>query len=506
MGAESDIVNNRAKPGRSVFASPTFAALLIVAVAVATRIVAWWNPVAHVDDQFYLLAGQELLKGHWPYVDVWDRKPLGLFLLYAGIAWIGGGSILGLNLVATTFAAATAWVVRQIGLRFASATGATLGALAYLLVIPLVGGQTGQSPVFYNLLIAGAALLLIDAAGSSSASAVSRRALWAMLLCGLAMTIKQISFIEGAYIGLAFLWLMHRQGAGLARIAAIGGGMILVALLPTALTLLGYALAGREQLDMFIFSTVTSIFLKQGWSATAKLAGIAYFFLYMTPLLIMAAVGALDRHRARVNRPLALLLIGWVAASLAGYVAVPYFFDHYALPVVAPLSVSVATFFDRPSGKAFFLGLVAYCLIAPQIRDVRTNREARLEYEGLNLAVDRARQGGCIYVGDGPTRLYSTTGACQVTHYLFPDHLNLVIEAGAVGADTDRELQNILQRRPAVIVTQNHVMFRYSPAYRVFLARVRLDYTRIYVTSFDAPHFVQAVVVWQRKDLAPSHS
>jgi len=84
--------------GKSVLAYTNIALLLIIAVAVATRIVAWWNPVAHVDDQFYLLAGQELLKGHWPYVDVWDRKPLGLFLLYAGIAWIGGGSILGLNL------------------------------------------------------------------------------------------------------------------------------------------------------------------------------------------------------------------------------------------------------------------------------------------------------------------------------------------------------------------------------------------------------------------------
>ena len=136
---------------------------LIVAVAIATRIVGWWNPVAHVDDQFYLLAGEELLKGHWPYIDVWDRKPLGLFLLYAGIAWIGGGTILGLNLVATAFAASTAIVVRQIALRFASPLAALLAALTYLFVLPLYGGQNGQSPVFYNLLIAGAVLLLFRA-------------------------------------------------------------------------------------------------------------------------------------------------------------------------------------------------------------------------------------------------------------------------------------------------------------------------------------------------------
>ena len=157
-----------------LLASPQLAALLILAVAVATRIVAWWNPVPHVDDQFYLLAGQELIDGHWPYVDVWDRKPLGLFLIYAAIAWIGGGSMVALNFIATAFAAATAWVVRAIGLRFASPAGATLGALAYLFTIPLVGGQTGQSPVFYNLLMAGAGWLLIDGAAERSAPLTRR--------------------------------------------------------------------------------------------------------------------------------------------------------------------------------------------------------------------------------------------------------------------------------------------------------------------------------------------
>ena len=185
---------------------------LIVAVAIATRIVGWWNPVAHVDDQFYLLAGEELLKGHWPYIDVWDRKPLGLFLLYAGIAWIGGGTILGLNLVATAFAASTAIVVRQIALRFASPLAALLAALTYLFVLPLYGGQNGQSPVFYNLLIAGAALLLFRASETLDGRAVIRSAFAAMLLCGLAMTIKQTSFVEGTFVGLAYLWLLHRAG------------------------------------------------------------------------------------------------------------------------------------------------------------------------------------------------------------------------------------------------------------------------------------------------------
>lgn len=486
-----------------LLASPQLAALLILAVAVATRIVAWWNPVPHVDDQFYLLAGQELIDGHWPYVDVWDRKPLGLFLIYAAIAWIGGGSMVALNFIATAFAAATAWVVRAIGLRFASPAGATLGALAYLFTIPLVGGQTGQSPVFYNLLMAGAGWLLIDGAADRSAP-LTRRALTAMLLCGLAMTVKQISFIEGVYFGLSFLWLMHRRGMEPARITGAAAGMIMIALLPTALTLAGYALAGREPLDAFLFATVTSIFLKTGWGATAKIAGVAFFFLHLTPLLLMAIGGAVMRH-GRAATPASPILLGWAVAALLGYMAVPHFFDHYALPVAVPLAISAATFFDRDGGWLFFLAVAFYSVIvSPPIRDIHKNRQSRIEYERLSAAVDRARDGGCLYIGDGPTRLYSTTGACRVTRYLLPDHLNLSIEQAAVGTDTGSELQAILARRPAVIVTQDRerARLRYSAAYRHFLAAVASRYRQTYATPHDAPQLVQDVRVWQRKDLA----
>ncbi|HET9337281.1 MAG TPA: hypothetical protein VFO12_12835 [Sphingomicrobium sp.] len=490
--------------GTEAFASPTIAALLIIAVAVATRIVAWWNPVAHVDDQFYLLAGEELLAGRWPYVDVWDRKPLGLFLLYAGIAWIGGGSILGLNLVATSFAAATAWIIRQVGLRFASPRGATLGGLAYLLTIPLVGGQTGQSPVFYNLLIAGAAWLLIDAAEADRPGPVFGRALGAMALCGLAMTIKQISLVEGAYFGLAFLWFLRRTGAEARHLAMAALAMIAVALTPTALAMAAYAMAGRAELNAFIFSTFTSIFLKGGWGGTSKLAGLLFFLVHLTPLLLMAVAGAVMRQRQPTYQ--GAVLVGWIAAALIGYLAVPHFFDHYALPLAVPLSISAATFFDRRSGLLFFAGLMAFCVIQPQIRDVERNRASLHEFRRLSTAVEQARRGGCLYVGDGPTRLYSVSGACRVTRHLFPDHLNLVIEDEAVGIDTGPELRRIRAGRPAVIVTQMRLRDRYSPAYQQFLASLPADYRVTHVSRQDLPQPLRRVVVWQRKDLADPQS
>ncbi|MFL6770281.1 MAG: hypothetical protein ACJ8E4_01010 [Sphingomicrobium sp.] len=496
--------NARAQADSSRLASPRFAILLIVAVAIATRIVAWWNPVAHVDDQFYLLAGEELLKGHWPYVDVWDRKPLGLFLLYAGIAWIGGGSVIGLNLVATSFAAATAVVIRQIALRFASATSATLAALAYLIAMPVFGGQTGQSPVFYNLLMAGAAWLMFRASGLDSIKAIRRHALGAMLLCGLAMTIKQMSFVEGAYFGLAFLWLLRRQGAGWVSISLTGAAMIVVALLPYCLTMAGYALAGDAALREFVYANFVSIFERRGWRPLAKIAGATYFLLFLFPLLAMGGWAAWHRWRTQRHDPQQLLLLGWLLASLLGYLSVPAFFDHYTLPFLVPIAISTATAFERPSRWLLFGGLAAFYLIEGSITDWRANRGEAAKYELIRTTVDEARRGGCVYVADGPSRLYSDFPACRPTRYLFPDHLVLITEANAIGVEPAHEIARILAGRPAVVVTREVRKGRRSAEVRALLSsELGANYHAVLSLPAGNSPSVDGVSVWQRNDLPP---
>ncbi len=57
--------------------------LILLAVAILARALTFGNPVVHVDEEFYFFTGHSMWQGAWPFVDVWDRKPVGLFLLYA---------------------------------------------------------------------------------------------------------------------------------------------------------------------------------------------------------------------------------------------------------------------------------------------------------------------------------------------------------------------------------------------------------------------------------------
>ena len=488
-------------PARSL---PPLAILLaIAATALLTRLLTFGNPVVILDDQFYLVVGDAVRHGLWPYIDIWDRKPVGLFLLYAGIAAIGDGSIVAMQLIATIFAAATALVIYRIAGLFVAGRAALLAALAYLVMLPLLGGGSGQTPVFYNLLVAGAAWLLLSAA-IDPARPLIRNSLVAMLLCGLAISIKPVAVFEGAGFGLSFLWLLWRRGTKLTSIAAIAAAMITVALLPVILPYFVYALRGHEARDAFVYANFISIFQKDSFGLIPKLAGLAYFAIYASPLLLMAALGVRDCWAMRHCSPPAVLLVAWLAAAFVGYAAIPLFFDHYALPLLAPLSVAAAFAFNRNSGLLFATALLGAALLQGSIIDVSGNRIAREQYALVSKRIDEARHGGCLYVADGPTFFYKTTGACRLTRYLFPHHVNLFVERNAVGIDQPTELARILALRPAVIVTQDSEGPSQNPATRRLLRReLAAHYRTVHRVPADAPLLLATLRVWQRRDLAP---
>lgn len=52
--------------------------------------------------------------GALPHVDVWDRKPIGLFLTYAALHPLSGGGLIGIQLVGTLSTVGTVFVIWNI--------------------------------------------------------------------------------------------------------------------------------------------------------------------------------------------------------------------------------------------------------------------------------------------------------------------------------------------------------------------------------------------------------
>ncbi len=419
---------------------------LLLAAAILIRAQTFGNPVIGFDEQFYLVVGERMLSGVWPYIDLFDRKPVGLFLIYAGIATLPGDAILWTNAVTLVFAAATAWVIARIA---GSGGRGLLAALAYLAWLNLLEGEGGQAPVFYNLPVALAAWIVLRRFQARSIDIGSGIA--AMLLIGIAVQIKTSVVFEGAFFGFALLWAARAVGMpGLMVRASLWAA---AAVLPTALAYGGYALAGHGEAWWFANFASLAGKLPDPWAV--RIEGLATILGILSPLLILAALA----------RPTGFVA-AWLGVALGGMIAFGAFGSpHYALPVLVPLSIAAAGALEQRHKLA--LGVLVLGLVAGQAVLAITRQQKGGAAEAVALAAAaQPRHGGCLYVYDGYPALYRLVDTCLPTRWLFPGHLNTANEASAaaLGIDPVVEVRRIVASRPDTIVTDLPLFERGNPA------------------------------------------
>ncbi|MBA3898317.1 MAG: glycosyltransferase family 39 protein, partial [Sphingomonadaceae bacterium] len=419
--------------------SPRLAFVVIALAAFAVRWTMLGYPFAEFDEQFYLLAGDRLLHGTIPYVDLWDRKPVGLFLVYAAIRLLGGSGIVQYHLVATAIVIGTAWMVFIFARRFAGSLGALLAALAYMLWLNLASGEGGQSPVFYNPLVLGAAMIV--ARTVERGARVRVNGCIAMLLIGVAMQIKYAAVFEGVFFGLTLVWLRWREDAR-ASILADATLWIGCALAPTALAAGAYWSIGH--LDDFVFANFVSI-ARRGHHPFATVAGrFAILCAILAPLVALAATNWREQKLRFVHL--------WLAASIFGVIVFGTYFDHYALPVVAPAAIAAAPAMERRRRLA--LAMLAIALVAGQIvlHVKKTKRGDATVAERLVAALSGSCN--CPYIYDGQPVLYLLGHHCLPSKYAFPSHINFASERDADGMETASEAARIMALRPDRVMTR----------------------------------------------------
>ena len=417
---------------------------LLIAVALATRLITFGNPILYTDEEFYFAVGRAMVNGAWPFVDIWDRKPIGLFLLYAGPAALPGQAGIWLyQAMALACAAATALVVARLAAAAGWARGGVSAGIAYLAWITIAGGQGGQAPVFYNLLMALAALLIVDGAGRGR-----WRGLLAMGLVGLAIQIKYTAALEGVFFG---LWLVRAEWRRSERAGtAIGWAVLLglVALLPTLVAAGVYAEAG--ELRPFLYANFLSILARHPDPRGEELVNLAKAAAILGPILAMAA-----RSRgatAEAEGAPRTFLRGWLVVALVAFALLPPWTDHYTLPVILPGVAAAAGWLGRPQART---GGAALLLIAALIGQAslvfdRHQRGTPRQFAALVRVVGRGP--GCLYVYSSSSMLYPATGRCAVSPFVFPSHLTRRREEGAIGMDQHAALDRIFAAAPAVVV------------------------------------------------------
>ncbi|MEH3038027.1 MAG: glycosyltransferase family 39 protein [Sphingomonas adhaesiva] len=424
---------------------PARAALLLALVAVAARIAMWGNPATGFDEQYYLLVGDRMLHGALVYVDIWDRKPIGLFLIFAAIRLLGGDGVLHYQVVATLAAWATACVLYRVARRGTGAAGALAAGAAYLLWLDFTEGEGGQSAVFYNLPMAiAAALVLRHVTGRPRRP--TAEGVTAMLLVGIALQIKYSVVFEGMFFGLALLWTAWRRGTHLPALAGHALALVAAALLPTAIAVAAYWRAGA--LDAFVFANFLSILGKEGGALADKATGWLLALAILAPLWIAALLAPRGANADPARR----FAWGWLAAAIVGLIPFVNGPNPNALPpALLPLALLAAPGLDRRPGRT--LALLATIFVVGQVVLQLNTRVKGTRAQAYAFAAAATPRQGCLYVYDGYPVLYHLTHTCLPTRYAFPGLLNTRSEdnAAALGVDPAAEVRRILATRPEKI-------------------------------------------------------
>ncbi|KLI63212.1 ArnT family glycosyltransferase [Aurantiacibacter marinus] len=429
---------------------------LLALLVLATRAIWFGDPVADFDEQLYSFIGWRMTEGELPFVDWWDRKPFGLFAIYAAAHALFGPGPLAYQLLAFAFALAGAVLTYYLARRLVGRFSAMVASAISTMLLCAYASYSGQSEVFFLPLMLGMAALLVDANHPS----FTRRAMWAMLLGGLALQVKYTVLPQCVFFGLYALWVEHRRGIALPRLATLAAAFVALGLLPSVAAGAFYAAIG--EFDAFLFANVLSFFDRmpapQGRWASDHWLGVS-------PLAILAIGGVYAAFRMKRPQPFSdwLFYCGWALSTLATVLLPGTVYLYYYAAMAAPAALIALPLLDRRAPLRVFPALVLsagfFALLALPDR-YEYSLEERQAAGDLAAAISPhvGADSDCLWLFDGPTALYRMTDSCVPTKFVYPDHLNNALEVNALGVDQAEEVARVLATRPGAIVTASSPM------------------------------------------------
>lgn len=447
-------------------------ALVLLPVAVvAIRWASFLPSVIDWDESLYLLQAREWLRGNWPFSGVWDMHPLGAPAIIALAFLIFGESLETVRFLGSFCVAATGYALIALA-RIAGAPRALgyAAALLYAAHSVQMGGLASNTEILFAPLVV-----------SSLAIALAPGPFWPRLiamglLMGCALLIKQVVAPEGCLAFAILVWPLLRQRRwGLLAGAALA--YALLCLTPTALVAVIYALRGEFGIwfDSTIVAPLTyaagRIPLEEmAWRISLAALALRWLLMLTLPALLLAP-------RDPVLRRLTWLGFGWLATASLAVAGPGFFFPHYFLIVIPPLSLigaigaySFAQYVGAARARLALAALIAFATVDLMAVDV-TPRLSRGFSMGspdtprrmAALMNDELQPGDTIFVPNYQPVVYFLTQARLPTRFPFPVHLTGGF-ARLAGVDTDAEVARILASGPRFIVLDRTQWFAMRPS------------------------------------------
>lgn len=429
--------------------NPAFQLAMLMAFAFILRAATFGHPYLHIDETFYFLVGEEMHKGAVPYVDIWDRKPFGLFLIYYLIVGVWD-NLIAYQIAASLFAGATAWVICRIASLWGGTQGGWFAGALYLLFLLPMKGYGGQAPVFYNLLVAGAALMMLLSIKHLREGRAPRSIWLAMALAGLAITIKQTTLFEAVFFGAYAAVALLSSGIPKPRALSLILGFMAVGAAPTVVISAWYAAAGHW--PEYWHAMVTSNLVRTPPNAQ-NIYERTFAPLITIGIIILFAIIGFIKPQASYSRIQKTFVFLWIIACATSLIATPQLAMHHFLPLLVPLCAASGLALGlRPIGWWAMGSAIVFTLSLGNPWDYGRTRKARQAMDVLALAITRHGGERGLFVYSGPSILHSLTGFRPMSPLVFIGHLSDPTEQNVSHLNTVSEVKRVLAQQPGVVV------------------------------------------------------
>jgi 4-amino-4-deoxy-L-arabinose transferase-like glycosyltransferase len=429
--------------------------LLFTALAVLVRFLSFRFSVIDPDESTYLVIAQELLKGQTFYVDVWDTKPIGIFLIFAGIIGTLGHSIVSARLAAAVTIGLTAFLLYLAARRWNPQNRlAWIAGLAYILASSVHRWNfAANTEIFFNLFTALGLFFFLGKKGRSNFFLTG-------LVFGLGFIIKYFVVFDLLAIWIFYLLTVIRERQAF-RIQELGwntASMGLGFLLPFSAVVLYYWQNGLFSGFWFATYVVPGRYA-EGFSFSEALNYFANFHLVYAPLVILAYAVIIRGS----DRPLAWLgtiwlVLVWVILILPGKFFFHYYFQLlvplcFLLPGIAGVEIKVAkvpTHTLQALLAVLAIGFLAWntgsqARLFIRVPDVRRDVAAYLE--------SRMTKEDILYCNKSAV-LYFLLEKSPPVKYVHPTLLTNPAHYGALGIDPEEELRRVAGQRPQFMVIE----------------------------------------------------
>ena len=500
-------------------------AALAVAVVIP-RLALLPHSVLDWDESVYALIGQQLLAGHLPYETVFDHKPIGLHLIFAGFFAVFGDSVASIRIIAIVFVAGTAAVLAWLARRQfnADARGAGLVAALYGFLSLASGGMATNTEILINLFVVSAIGIMI--AGRLDQRISPPHALLAGVVLGM---LFQVNYLGGVLVaGVAAFYLAWIVGslstAALVRLYFINGLIIFFGfMLVNLLLILPLVIAG----DFPDYIGLQRAYLSGYTSDAAPLRLVQRIYEGVGPIvpfvllgIVFLVEGLYRRFLADERPPLTdngrvirawviLWMFGALAASMSGR-----FFAHFFL-FMLPASVMLAAAVllhlrEQPAlrrGVMMWMFLLAGFVATDNIGMYMNGLRGYANWLGgrpadpvAAVSEAMARElapGDTIYVYDADIIHYFQTRASLPTRFVFPDHHLKEDAAARLGFGRPAHMQEVLATEPKfIVVNGDPAEETYGEASVMLAATLDAHYRR---TALAYERGSRNVVVYERR-------